>query len=432
MRYLDAKKRLAVMMATAKYLRIKMNENPNIQINNDDVKVALATALQTVPKDYVITVKDIAVVRNGVRSILVKTEDNKVNICDDVTVDVKQYDTIQTDDYIILKEFVELHGLKVSSIEAANLISLIKAVGILNFAIDHSDLIMAENIIKMSDAIQTDIDSSNILTVDSFNTVSEFVTYETKSSRPINIDHVLSFINNVTIELEEIKAAIGTASYITIKADNLLKAVRALHLNIVSSTHDKQDVTISLDAEDSIASEEVIKTAGKLVFDYMVVLSITLAGKTSLKTNFELLNEKSVHVSLEEKIISQFSNALTDKFARYLGVNDELFASGQLALDFEQFIAVDFGIDTFMKVSDIVSIEHAFSLPTEIIAKLCVPNDVKLTLLNGADVIYDYTLTIKDSVTLGRFKYSILQNFDEDYTASLDDLILDDLIYITQ
>ena len=454
MQYLDAKKRLAVMMATAKYLRLKMDADPSIQITNEDVKAAIALALHTVPKDYTITVEDIAIIRNGVRSILVKVAPNQVSIHDTLGLTTKRYGDLQHDYTIILKELVKLSGDTVSSLAAAELAQLIQTNGILNLALDHADYLMTDSktlttdlaefnldaitkieldaLIKTGVTFHTDIAPSALLKAEDCNSVADFVKLNEATPNIMSIKSAFAMLDQVSLELEEIRSSISVDESILSKASVAVQLLHRIQLKMDTFITINPEISINQDRGSLLETQAQDVTCATLSLNFLYMLAMALEDVTSLQHNVKLASNKAIHVVLEEKILANFDNKLVDSLAKHLGVNDMLFMTGSLALDFEQFIATDFELESCLYISDIVKLSKAKALPKEIIAKLYVPDQVKLSLLNGTDFKHDYTLTISDSVAIGRFKYSILQNFDEVYTTSLDDFILDDLIYIEQ
>lgn len=454
MRYLDAKKRLAIMMAAAKFLRLKMNENPSIKITTDEVKLAIIQTLQMVPESYAISVKDLAVLRNGIKALLFKIDARRVDIKDSMTLDTYHCSTISPNDHIIIEEFAKIHNVSINSLEANNLISIIQANNILNFALDCADQIiinsrsnsqtsmtLVENeIVTVKSAtdiylnsyVQTDILESNLIKAESLDKINEFIELNQSKPLPIISKSVSSLLNNVTLELEEIKSIIQTNSYINIKADNLLKTIEAIYLGTRSKNTFGNDLKMKQVSSMTLEATTSTKTTCKLIFDYLIILSLCLIETTPLKANFELQNKNATHVCLEEKIIAQFDNNLISNIAEHLGLVDNNFFKGTLALEFDQFVTIDFAITEIIKYGDLVELNKIRSIPSEIYAKLFVLADLKMSLTDAKNLSSDYNLTIADSVTLGKFKYAIIQDFDEKSISSIDELLLDEMIYITK
>lgn len=454
MQYLDAKKRLAVMMATAKYLRLKMDADPNIQITNEDVKAAIAQAVHMVPKDYTITVEDIAIIRNGVRSLLLKISPSQINIHDELGLTTKRYGDLQHDYTIILEELAKLSGATSSSLAIAELSQLMQTSSILNLALDHADYIIADSnsvtpgniefsldsatkieldaLIKTGITLHTDVASSTLLKAEECNSVSDFVKLNDAIPNLVSIKAVFATLDQATLELEEIRSALNIDENILSKASIVVQLLHRIQMKMDTSVLINPVITINQDGSNLLETQASSTISATLSLNFLYMLVMTLEDTASIQHNVKLASNKAIHVVLEEKILASFDNKLVGDLAKHLGVNDDLFMTGSLALDFEQFIAADFEIENYLYISDVAKLGQARALPKEIIAKLYVPDQVKLSLLNGTDFKHDYTLTISDSVAIGRFKYSILQNFDEVYTTSLDDFILDDLIYIEQ
>ncbi len=85
MRYLDAKKRLAFMLATVKYIRLYMDKNPSVKLN-DILKPALLTSFQIIPNGYTITMQDLSEIVCGVKSLLLEDNTTNVEVADSVNL----------------------------------------------------------------------------------------------------------------------------------------------------------------------------------------------------------------------------------------------------------------------------------------------------------------------------------------------------------
>ena len=453
MKYLDAKKRLALMMATAKYVKLYMDANPNIEVTNEDIKLALAKALLLLPKDYVTTVEDLAIVTEGVKSLLLEAKAKNLKFSSEATLTTRHYDTIKVDDLFILNEYLKIHGIDPTTIATDEILNTIITLNNINIAVDQASRILSDDKIKFSEEHLIAAGEPNYLrTADLLNIVEDvtlipsvihelelksFIDVEDElklnhaAVNNISFESVFSTVGKITMELQEIKSTFGSDDFIKFKANVLLQSIAPLALAANEAIKNTTDVNINVNNSDLLSSNTKIKTLGKLYIDYLLCLSLELAGSAKITNKFNLAVNKSVSIIHEAQILLEYSAKLVDRMSRYLGINTNILTSGEMAMEFEEFVAVEFGMDGIFTVKDVVELNKSFPLPTKIIAKLYVPNEVKLGLINGADIMHDYTLTIKDSVTLGRFKYALLRDFDESYLSDIEELFLDDMIYIT-
>ena len=89
MRYLDAKKRLAFMLATVKYIRLYMDKHPSVKLD-DILKPALLTSFQIIPDGYTITMQDLSEIVCGVRSLLLGDNSPKTGVMDSVSLTIQK------------------------------------------------------------------------------------------------------------------------------------------------------------------------------------------------------------------------------------------------------------------------------------------------------------------------------------------------------
>ena len=187
-----------------------------------------------------------------------------------------------------------------------------------------------------------------------------------------------------------------------------------------------------------------IKVPGLLAIDHMVILSLKADSMIISTADFQLPLVKPNSLETEEKILTiigetsklskQFNKLeVWDLLAKYIISRDAIDAKldSALKLEFETFIPLDFMINSTVQLRENVLLAKQFSKRFEVFAKLFVSEGLDLSLYKGAEIAHDYTISVKDQVILGRFKYSILGDHDPKYISELDNLILDDLIYIT-
>ena len=73
------------MLATVKYIRLYMDKNPSVKLN-DILKPALLTSFQIIPNGYTITMRDLSEIVCGVKSLFLKDNTTNVEVADSVNL----------------------------------------------------------------------------------------------------------------------------------------------------------------------------------------------------------------------------------------------------------------------------------------------------------------------------------------------------------
>ncbi len=444
MRYLDAKKRLAFMMATVKYIRLYMDKNPTIKLD-DILKPAILKSIPMIPKGYVITIKDLNEVVGGIRSIILGNNTPKIKVDDSATLLTKKWNGIKTDELTKLFEELKLEksvSYALDFSDVANTINLLEAI---NLSVDAPDSIESDDKIILSNDVTLSVPDINNLKIIDITIINNIFNLDTLKSNQLNVvNKLLKVTHQATLETMEIKNAITSDSYVHIKDYTQLIISKLLGLIASSMAKNLSDVELKPTTITRVNTDSKIKVPGLLAIDHMVILSFEIDSTITSFANFQLPLVKPDSLETEEKIITIIGETsklskrydkleIWDLLSKYIISKESVDAKldAELKLDFETFIPLDFMINSVTSLRENILLAQQFPKRFEVFAKLYVSESLDLSLYKGAEIAHDYAISVKDQVILGRFKYSILGDHDPKYISELDSLILDDLIYIT-
>ena len=444
MRYLDAKKRLAFMLATVKYIRLYMDKNPSVKLN-DILKPALLTSFQIIPDGYTITMQDLSEIVCGTKSLLLEDNTPKVGVADSVNLTIQKWNGIMVDELTRLSEALKLEestGLRLDLTNVANVINLLEAV---NLSVDQPDSIESSDKILLTNEANLDVPAINVIKPIDITITQDILSLLAAKSDRLNLANQLFKVSHqATLETMEIRNAITSDSHVYIKDYTNLIVAKILGLIATSMAKTAADAQLKPTTITGVNMSSEIKVPGLLAIDHMVILSLKADSMITSTADFQLPLVKPNSLETEEKILTiigetsklskQFNKLeVWDLLAKYIISREAIDAKldSALKLEFETFIPLDFMINSTAQLRENVLLAKQFSKRFEVFAKLFVSEGLDLSLYKGAEIAHDYTISVKDQVILGRFKYSILGDHDPKYISELDNLILDDLIYIT-
>lgn len=444
MRYLDAKKRLAFMMATVKYIRLYMDKNPAIKLD-DILKPAILKSLPMIPKGYTITVQDLNEIVGGIKSIILGNNNPKIEMTDSATLVTKKWNGIKADELTKLYEELKLGksiGLKLDLSNVANIINLLEVI---NLSVDQPDSIESDDKIVLTNEVNLGVPAVKDIKPIDMTVTSDILNIIDMKSNQLNLTNQLFKVSHqATLETMEIKNAITSDSYVYIKDHTQLIVSKLLGLIADSMTKNISDVDLKPTTITGVNTDSRIRVPGSLAIDHMVILAVEINSVITSTANFQLPLVKPDSLETEENILtiigetsklSERYNKLEvwDLLAKYISSKEKVATKldEALTLDFETFIPLDFMINSITSLKENVLLAQQFPKRFEVFAKLYVSESLDLSLYKGAEIAHNYTMSVKDQVILGRFKYSVLGDHDPKYINELDNLILDDLIYIT-
>ena len=444
MRYLDAKKRLAFMLATVKYIRLYMDKNPSIKLA-DILKPALLKSFPTIPKDYIITVQDLNEIVGGIKSLLLGDNTPKIEVADSATLATQKWNGIEADELTKLYEELKLGKSTGLTLDLTNVANVINLLEVINLSVDQPDSIELNDKIVLTNEVNLSVPALKDIRPIDATVINDILNVIATKSNQLNLTNQLFKISHqATLETMEIRNAITSDSHVYIKDYTQLTISKLLCLIVNDMAKNIADVNLKPTNITGITTNSKIKVPGLLAIDHMVILSFEIDSVVTGTANFQLPLVKPDSLETEEKILTIIgeTSKLSKKFdklemwdllVKYIISKDSIDAKleSDLKLEFETFIPLDFMINSTTHLTENLRLAHQFPKRFEVFAKLFVSESLDLSLYKGAEIAHDYTMSVKDQVILGRFKYSVLGDHDPKHISELDNLILDDLIYIT-
>lgn len=408
MRYLDAKKRLAFIMATVKYIKLYLNNNPTT-ITDDDIKTITAKALPLWCKTKTISSEDITQLIPEIKSLLLNTNDSQPIVTEELaTLTLKAYSSIFSNTFVSTEEavsiaFPQLQGVYLS--ELVDTVDQIKTKPTLVSAI----IAAADGKLGVTDSIDlTTKLPSSIIGQSEISTTDQIIVdlYQLPTQMLKIISQV--FTDEATL--------VGASDSKKIRFIGEASTTSSLALTFYKVAGIKTNAIVNVIDTTSIANQitTYLLTNDSTVFNDSVELKLDKSD--TISTNAIILPENQIIIKRHNTDIVQ--------------VNSKASTFSTVILELQGFLTQYLEIIEDTCVCDQIAVNADSTTGIKSIAKLYVFDDYILSIDFGRYIYSQGQLITSECLTLDTAQLGIIADIDDLLLEDIQNKELDELIYI--
>ncbi len=427
MKYLDAKRRLIFMMATVKYIRLKMINQPTV-VTDDYIKAIIVKSAPMYCDPQTLTIKDINQLVSGIKTILVFGKEQPI-----ITKDFAN---------IITKRLSTIMGWGESKFEES-----------LKIVFPYLKGIFLEDTAKALEQLKLNPTAINALKAFTDVELLENLKIAPTQIKKLTADESINVANNIGISMGVIKSLSSSAGIeLTSNAILDIYKLTGQMIRIIDSIYSEGILNISSSPTLQIKIANEFKVDRSFILTILSALNIPVIHTTNIIDNAEIDFLKTISMKMLEKLESSSTFDLEKAKITYLyatnvmnmlttlkpniassnklQLKDETTIEDVVIVELRNFITVALDIVEELNMNDFARISKASSSAKEIIAKLYVLNEVLPKILPSKQLGYDYTNDIDNLVGIEVAKYALIEDFDDVDIGDLLNKELDELIYV--
>lgn len=449
MKYLDAKKRLAFMSATVKYIRMWLNDNPAI-VTNDMIDAKIAEAIHIKLADYRITTKDKADITNGIKSCLVATSlqtlhtdvylelflknfetlniNEKIKIYDKLCLESVAFETLGFDNFMqvcskVAPKFAQITGIKTSS--------SLSSTGTLDTSLGIASQVKTDSTIKTEPELTAKLVFSNIFELLETAATAYNVAVNTVKTSNITTDEIIKLESAFLLDLVEIKAGeLNISSNVTLNPKFLLNVDKLATILIDTRSKSKDRFEFaSVNAPKIVAADtnKINIITAMLLMDSKASVIQTNA-KIVAKPTFELNANRSPIISTDSLITDIPKFKIQLQVPTGLEIDENLKTESTVTLELSDLTPVEYGINESDTLSHFVSPIVCLAKEFESSAKLYVVSDITINDSLSRYISYSTHNNLEDFIAVEEFRYAFLGEWDPECMEDILDLSINRLI----
>ena len=427
MKYLDAKRRLIFMMATVKYIRLKMINQPTV-VTDDYIKAIVVKSAPMYCDPQTLTIKDINQLVSGIKTILIFGKEQPI-----ITKDFAN---------IITKRLSTVMGWGESKFEES-----------LKIVFPYLKGIFLEDTAKALEQLKLNPTALNTLKAFTDTELLESLKIAPIQAKKLTTDESIAVANNIGISMGVIKSLSSSAGIeLTSNAILDIYKLTGQMIRIIDSIYSEGVLNVSSSPTLQIKIANEFKVDRSFILTILSALNIPVVHTTNIIDNAEIDFLKTISMKMLEKLESSSTldlekaeitylyttnvmNMLTTlkpnvSSSNKLQLKDETTIEDVVIVELRNFITVALDIVEELNMNDFARISKASSSAKEIIAKLYVLNEVLPKILPSKHLGYDYTNDIDNLVGIEVAKYALIEDFDDVDIGDLLNKELDELIYV--